>query len=142
MTRLWLWTWLVMLSGCAAWLPPAPQALDHPLTTAECTALVQDLVAGLPPAFAPAQTHLHVLAAASADTLAAPLAQALRDAGYGVASQAEKGAVPLRVQLHAPVEAQLLVRLDVGDTYQWTRLYKRLGQGGLDPLSGPTVRRE
>jgi type IV secretion system protein VirB9 len=98
------------------------------------------LVAGLQQPYPPAKTQLHVLVTESAVGLADSLAQVLRDSGYGVVSGASSETVPITVYLHAPDEAQLLVRLDVGETYQWTRLYARRGPGGLEPLSGPTLR--
>jgi hypothetical protein len=142
MRRLLFTLGVVLLSGCAAFQTPAPDPGYAPLTEAEGTALAEALTEALQRAFPPAKTSLIV---SPLDPVAAPLADVfepyLRRAGYGLSGKDAREAVTVRVHLHEPAGAQLLVRLDAGLVWRWTRLYQRQG-GGLEPLSGPTVRVE
>ena len=133
---------VIFLSACAAFRPPAPAPAFAPLTEAEGTALAEALTEALQPAFPPAQTQLIV---APMDAEAAPFADAfepyLRRAGYGLSGVDAREAVTVRVHLLEPAGGQLLVRLDAGAVWRWTRLYGRR-EAGLEPLSNPTVRVE
>lgn len=142
MRRLLLGIALLWLGGCAWLSPPSPAPGDPRLSGAARGVLIADLVAALREPFPPAKTQLLLTPGPeSPAALADSLAQALREAGYGVTSAPVDGAVPLRVHLHAPTQAQLWVRLDAGPVFEWTRLYARQGSA-LAPLSGPTVRVE
>ena len=142
MRRLLFTLGVILLSGCAALQPPGVAPTYAPLTAAEGEALAEALTDALKLAFPPAKTHLFV---APMDPSAAPLAEAiepfLRQAGYGLSGPDAREAVTVRVHLLEPADAELLVRLDAGWVWRWTRLYDRQG-GGLKPLSGPTVRVE
>jgi len=133
---------VALLSGCAAFQTPAPASGYAPLTKAEGTALAEALTAALRPAFPPAKTSLIV---APLEPAASQLAEAfepyLRRAGYGLGGHNDREAVTVRVHLHDHAGGKLLVQLDAGAVWRWTQLYERQG-GGLEPLSGPTVRVE
>ena len=142
MPRLVLCLWLLLVAGCGLWHPPVPETPFKPLDGAERTALVQALVGAINPAFPPAKTHLVVRPLDGHEALVEALTQTLREVGYGVTTETTAGAHALSWSLDEPVANQLYVQLGVGTAYQWTRLYERRGSAGLEPLSGPTVRRE
>jgi len=139
--RLWIALALLWCGGCALWPPPDAAPDPTPLSKGERAALVADLIAALDRPFPPAKTTLALPADDPADVLMASLAQALREAGYGMAEADGREAVLIRLQMQALPDTGLWVRLDAGSAWQWTRLYERRGTG-LAPLSGPTVRVE